>query len=298
MYPSSDRGGREAAIPRGGSRRFGFGDRTRASSRRSRWRCRLNHSAGASLATASSRCASIARRARPMDWARRRVTRRLRGSWAEMEDPVSCRLVLPLTRFEQVAHDGYRSCATDALGPLNRARETEDLMATCREDLDQLRANESVGSVINVVATASPGMRPVWNIGRRATTHSAPTNSHNARTTAVRWKVVKPGAFRSFGAQLKSLREGAGFTQEELATIAGLSVHGVSALERGERRRPHVETVRALCAALDLTGETRDALLESASTSSRRGGRRIERRRVAVAADRPSRARRGCADVA
>jgi len=29
--------------------------------------------------------------------------------------------------------------------------------------------------VINVVATASPGMRPVWNTGRPATTHSAPT---------------------------------------------------------------------------------------------------------------------------
>jgi predicted ATPase/DNA-binding XRE family transcriptional regulator len=68
----------------------------------------------------------------------------------------------------------------------------------------------------------------------------------------------------SFGAQLKALREAAGFTQEELATIAGLSVHAVSALERGERRRPHVETVRALSAALDLTGPTRDALLASA----------------------------------
>jgi transcriptional regulator with XRE-family HTH domain len=51
--------------------------------------------------------------------------------------------------------------------------------------------------------------------------------------------------------QLKALCEAAGFTQEELATIAGLSVHAVSALERGERRRPHVETVRALSAALD-----------------------------------------------
>ena len=76
------------------------------------------------------------------------------------------------------------------------------------------------------------------------------------------------GAPRSFGAQLKALREAAGFTQEELATIAGLSVHAVSALERGERRRPHVDTVRALSAALDLTGAVRDALVRSARAPS------------------------------
>jgi len=75
---------------------------------------------------------------------------------------------------------------------------------------------------------------------------------------------MKHGPPGSFGAQLKALREAAGFTQDELATIAGLSVHAVSALERGERRRPHVDTVRALSAALDLTGATRDALFESA----------------------------------
>jgi predicted ATPase/DNA-binding XRE family transcriptional regulator len=75
---------------------------------------------------------------------------------------------------------------------------------------------------------------------------------------------MKRGTSGSFGAQLKALREAAGFTQEELATIAGLSVHAISALERGERRRPHVETVRALSAALDLTGAKRDALLGSA----------------------------------
>ena len=75
---------------------------------------------------------------------------------------------------------------------------------------------------------------------------------------------MKAGASRSFGAQLKALRAAAGFTQEELATISGLSVHAVSALERGQRRRPHVETVRALLAALDLTGSTRDALVASA----------------------------------
>jgi predicted ATPase/DNA-binding XRE family transcriptional regulator len=75
---------------------------------------------------------------------------------------------------------------------------------------------------------------------------------------------TKVGAPASFGARLKALREAAGFTQEELATIAGLSVHAVSALERGERRRPHLETVRALSSALDLTPALGEAFLASA----------------------------------
>ena len=81
---------------------------------------------------------------------------------------------------------------------------------------------------------------------------------------------MKPAAVGSFAGQLKTLREAAGFTQEELATIAGLSVHAVSALERGERRRPHVETVRALSAALDLTAAARDALVASARAPAHR----------------------------
>jgi predicted ATPase/DNA-binding XRE family transcriptional regulator len=72
----------------------------------------------------------------------------------------------------------------------------------------------------------------------------------------------------TFAAQLKGLREAAGFTQEELATIAGLSVHAISSLERGQRRRPHLDTVRALTSALDLTGHARDALFESARATS------------------------------
>jgi predicted ATPase/DNA-binding XRE family transcriptional regulator len=79
---------------------------------------------------------------------------------------------------------------------------------------------------------------------------------------------MKSSAPGSFGAQLKALREAAGFTQEELATIAGLSVHAVSALERGQRRRPHLETVRALSSALDLTETTRDALVGSARAAA------------------------------
>src|SRR6185295_7719342 len=78
---------------------------------------------------------------------------------------------------------------------------------------------------------------------------------------------MKSGGPGGFGAQLKALRHAAGFTQEELATIAGLSVHAVSALERGERKRPHTDTIRALSAALDLSGPTRDALLGSARPS-------------------------------
>src|SRR5687768_5887540 len=78
---------------------------------------------------------------------------------------------------------------------------------------------------------------------------------------------MKPGPPGSFATLLKGLREAAGYTQEELAVIAGLSVHGVSALERGERRRPQVDTVRALAAALDLAGPTRDAFFATARTA-------------------------------
>jgi len=75
---------------------------------------------------------------------------------------------------------------------------------------------------------------------------------------------MKTGAPGSFGAYLKGLRVTAGFTQEELATNAGLSVHAVSALERGERRRPHMETIRALASALGLKDAARDALVTAA----------------------------------
>ena len=81
---------------------------------------------------------------------------------------------------------------------------------------------------------------------------------------------MKRGASGPFGAQLRSLREAAGFTQEELATIAGLSVNAVSALERGERRRPHPETVRSLATALDLPSSVRDELLQMARRASDR----------------------------
>ena len=65
----------------------------------------------------------------------------------------------------------------------------------------------------------------------------------------------------TFGAMLRELREAGGLTQEELASKAGLTAKAVSALERGERKRPYPHTVRALADALELSGGKRSALL-------------------------------------
>src|SRR5215218_1346239 len=61
------------------------------------------------------------------------------------------------------------------------------------------------------------------------------------------------GAPSGFGEHLRTLREAAGLTQEELAERAGLTARGVGALERGDRRRPYPHTVRALATALGLS---------------------------------------------
>jgi transcriptional regulator with XRE-family HTH domain len=66
-----------------------------------------------------------------------------------------------------------------------------------------------------------------------------------------------------FGGRLRALREGAGLTQKELAAKAGLTAKAVSALERGERKRPYPHTVRSLADALGLGEEDRLSLLAS-----------------------------------
>ena len=71
------------------------------------------------------------------------------------------------------------------------------------------------------------------------------------------------GADAPFGEQLRRLREGAGLTQEELAAKAGLTAKAVSALERGERKRPYPHTVRSLADALGLSEGDRLSLLAS-----------------------------------
>ena len=64
----------------------------------------------------------------------------------------------------------------------------------------------------------------------------------------------------TFGELLRRYRLAAGLTQETLAERAGLSVRGLSDLERGARRVPHPDTVRRLVQVLDLSDAERAVL--------------------------------------
>ncbi|HET8662353.1 MAG TPA: tetratricopeptide repeat protein [Micromonosporaceae bacterium] len=70
---------------------------------------------------------------------------------------------------------------------------------------------------------------------------------------------------RSFGALLRAHRRATGLTQEALAERAALSGQAVGALERGDRRFPHRDTVARLAVALGLTAEARAAFVAAAS---------------------------------
>ena len=78
-----------------------------------------------------------------------------------------------------------------------------------------------------------------------------------------------PGHGAHFGARLRRLREGAGLTQEELASRAGLSTRAISSLERGERKHPYPHTARSLADALGLADDERVPLLAAVPS---RGG--------------------------
>jgi hypothetical protein len=99
-----------------------------------------------------------------------------------MEDPVGRRFVLPLTRFEKIAHDGDRSGMTQALRHVNGVREGEHTVATAHEDFDQRGAQESAGS-------RDERRRPcnTWHAGsvQRGRSGDHPQPSHGTRTALV-----------------------------------------------------------------------------------------------------------------
>ena len=61
----------------------------------------------------------------------------------------------------------------------------------------------------------------------------------------------------AFGSLLRRYRLAAGLSQEALAERARISVQGIGALERGDRRTPQRETLTLLTAALALTADER-----------------------------------------
>lgn len=71
-----------------------------------------------------------------------------------------------------------------------------------------------------------------------------------------------------FGDLLRRYRLAASLTQEALAERAGLSERGISDLERGARRAPHLTTVDMLADALELGPADRQRLLTAARPAS------------------------------
>ena len=75
-----------------------------------------------------------------------------------------------------------------------------------------------------------------------------------------------------FAGLLRRLRGEAGWTQEELAEAAGLSVRAVAYLERGAVATPQKETVRLLAGALGLAGQARAGFEAAARGRAGPGG--------------------------
>src|SRR5947208_14649018 len=88
------------------------------------------------------------------------------------------------------------------------------------------------------------------------------------RAPRARTRAVVARELVTFAALLKRYRVAAGLTQEELADRAGLSVRGISNLERGVRRLPQHATIGLLAEALHLTGPGRATFEASARVRS------------------------------
>ena len=71
-----------------------------------------------------------------------------------------------------------------------------------------------------------------------------------------------------FGVVLRQFRTAAALSQEDLAERAGVSLRGISDLERGVRRTPYLTTVIMLAAALNLIPADRQTLLAAARPGS------------------------------
>src|ERR1700729_1084561 len=77
----------------------------------------------------------------------------------------------------------------------------------------------------------------------------------------------------AFSEFLREQRRAAGYSQEDLAERAGLSVGAIGSLEQGLRRAPRRDTVRALAAALQMSDPVRRKFEEAATHARGRQSR-------------------------
>jgi transcriptional regulator with XRE-family HTH domain len=89
-----------------------------------------------------------------------------------------------------------------------------------------------------------------------------------------------------FAARLRELRKAAGLTQAELATKAGLHLHGLTKLEHGDRE-PSWGTIQALADALAVTVDELRGPPASASLTQPGRGRPVKPKRRLSAIKRP-----------
>ena len=66
-----------------------------------------------------------------------------------------------------------------------------------------------------------------------------------------------------FGELLRTFRFRTGLSQEALSEASGVSVRTISDLERGQRSSAHLETIRLLANALDVTTDEHRRMIES-----------------------------------
>ena len=92
------------------------------------------------------------------------------------------------------------------------------------------------------------------------------------RSAAAKGTTMAAEPTTDFAAQVRRYRLLAGLSQEGLAERAGLSVRGISALERGLRRAPHPAIIARMADALGLDTASREALLMSATRAVLPGG--------------------------
>jgi predicted ATPase/DNA-binding CsgD family transcriptional regulator/transcriptional regulator with XRE-family HTH domain len=104
----------------------------------------------------------------------------------------------------------------------------------------------------------------VRSAGARVGSLGSPNGAVETVETVAPGGPAAAGHGPPFGVLLRRYRLGAGLTQEALAERAGLSVRGVSALERGVSAGPRLETLRLLAEALGLGAAARAALAAAA----------------------------------